>query len=385
MNIKVVNNFKNDRCEAINERYFLAISKDESVTFKGIASDKIYILDSETSTEKEVAPDRVKFFIDDVIYASGSRDYIIFPTAEMKEDKIVIKYYLYRLEDESEGFLYEISLDAESFGFTEKLKVFVLDEFNLLIQKEKDSKFELSLYSADSGLITQIDTPYLVDNGIYNLYPISGNRCVVHIGKPVLAETIMPEDKKALTGECIGIVPVNQMISEFSINMGNKFIQMIEECREGTTIPYVRLDGHRLVYALHYIGDNKEDIIIFDTETGAKTIRLNSKAINVTDLQTTFVSDGTPYLVVGAGKKTKKIINLNTQKTTQILESGDDVVFVYEDMAVVSREKKNLFGQTSDYVEVYIFPDIYENQVMSKKGKYIDCIVNDNDMIIFTD
>lgn len=384
MNIKVIKNFQKDRCEPVNDEYILAVSKDETHSLKGFNADRLFILNSETSVEKEVVPERVKYFNDNVIYASGRRDYIIFSTAEIKEDKIILKYYLYKLEDESEGFLYELSMDAESFGFTEKVKVFVLDEYNLLFQTEKNGTFDLYLYSATTGKITEIDTPYLADNGIYAMYPIADNKCVVHIGTPVLAETIRPDDPDALTGECIGIVPVNQMISELSINLDNKFIQVIEECREGTTIPYVRLDGHRLVYALHYIEDNKEDIIIFDTGTGAKTVRINSRAVNITELQNTFVSDGVPYAVVGTEKKTKKIIDLNTQKTIHALDSGDDVVFVYEDIAVISSEKKKLFGQQADYVEAYIFPDIYINQIMSTRGKYVGCLVNGEDLIIFT-
>lgn len=385
MNIKVIKNFEKDRCEAINDECILAVSKTQGSSFEDFPSDKLYIINTKTNVEKEVAPHREIFFADDVIYASAEREYIIFPTAEKSGDKIIIKYYLYRLGDDSEGFLYELTVDAEGFGFTKKVKVFVLDEFNLLFQTECNGKYELKLYSAITGKTTGIDNPYLVEKGIFCMHPIAQNKCVVHIGTPVLAETIMPDDPEKLTGECIGIVPVNQLISELSINMDNKFIQTIEECREGTTIPYERLDGHRLVYALHYIEDNREDIIIFDTETGSKTVRINSKSVSITDLQNTFVSDGTPYVVVGAGKKTKKIIDLNTQKTMLMLESGDDVVFVYEDIAVISREKKKLFGQTADYVEAYIFPDIYTNQVMSTKGSYVDCLVNGEDLIIFTD
>ena len=384
MDIKVIKNFQKDRCESINDEYILAFSKDGSLSLKGFPADKIFILNPETSREREVAPDRNKFFNDDVIYASNQRDYIIFSTAEKKEDKIILKYYLYRLEDDSEGFLYEMVMDVESFGFTEKVKVFVLDEFNLLFQIERNGEFELNLYSADTGKITMIDTPQFVEKGIHAMYPIADNKCIVHVGTPVLAETIRPGDPDALTGESIGIVTVNQMISELSINMGNNFIRIIEECREGTTIPYVRLDGHRLLYALHYIEDNKEDIIIFDTTTKAKTIRINSRAVNITELQNTFVSDGIPYVVVGTDKKTKKIIDLNTQKTVMTLESGDDVVFVYEDIAILSGEKKKLFGQPADCVEAYIFPEIYTDQVMSTKGKYIDCLVNGEDLIIFT-
>ena len=66
------------------------------------------------------------------------------------------------------------------------------------------------------------------------------------------------------------------------------------------------------------------------------------------------------------------------------LESGDDVVFVYEDIAILTGEKKKLFGQPADCVEAYIFPEIYTDQVMSTKGKYIDCLVNGEDLIIFT-
>ena len=385
MNIKVIKNFEKDRCEPINDEFILAVSKAEDPSLEGFTADRLYIINPKTSVEKEISPEREKYFTDDVIYASAQRDYIIFPTAERSEDKIIIKYYLYRLGDESEGFLYELSMDAEGFGFTEKVKVFVLDEFNLLFQFERNGEYELNLYSAVTGKITGIDNPYLAEKGIYAMHPIADNKCVVHIGAPVLAETILPEDSGELTGECIGIVPVNQMISELSINMDNNFIQTLEECKVGTTIPYERLDGHRLVYALHYIEDNREDIIIFDTETGSKTVRINSKAVNITDLQNTFVSDGTPYAVVGAGKKTKKIVDLNTQKTIHMLESGDDVVFVYEEIAIVSRAKKKLFGQPADYVEAYVFPEIYTNQVMSTKGDYVDCLVNGADLIIFTD
>ncbi|MDE6699207.1 MAG: hypothetical protein K2J91_07005, partial [Lachnospiraceae bacterium] len=53
---------------------------------------------------------------------------------------------------------------------------------------------------------------------------------------------------------------------------------------------------------------------------------------------------------------------------------------ISEALAVIgSSEKKGLFGRKRKYINVYKYPGV--SLVHSEKGKFIGCIVNDNDKI----
>ncbi len=391
MDIKVLKNLGDVRCEHINDEFILIIEKNLDKKLDRFISDKVCILNPATGEKTEIARDIDKYFVDDIIYASDSRDYVVFPTAAVTGDnEMTITYYIYNLKDSSLKQLHRMTADIDSFRKKCIARAFVLDDTHLLIQKEtKDyktggSSFELVLYNWATGAVNDISIPVLTENGIYSLIPLGNNQCLVKIGSPFIAESIHFNTPAPAPKETIGIIPINQFISELSINMETSPIKIVESSRENTTIPYVRFNGTQIIYAIYYIGDDKEEIIVYDIETGSRTVRLNTKVSRLNDLKHTFVVNGTPYIVTVSSTRHSKVIDLDTQKVVIKLDIGDDIPFVTGNFAVISRNKKKMFGQKSEYVEVYQFPDIYTDPVFSIKASFGGAMLTGEDLIIIT-
>ena len=108
-----------------------------------------------------------------------------------------------------------------------------------------------------------------------------------------------------------------------------------------------------------YVCINKtenEDIIL------AKTIIFNEK----------------PYIMVETVSGIE-FYNILDKKTDFVFRESDKFEYAVNDIIIGSSEKKGLFGRTRKYINVYKYPGV--SLVHSEKGKFIGCIVNDNDKI----
>ena len=391
MDIKVLKNLGDVKFEHINDKFILIIEKNPDKILDRFISDRIFMLNPSTGEKTEIASDIEKYFTEDLVYAYDSKDYVVFPTASITGDnEMTITYYIYSTEDRSLKQLHSMAVDIDTFGKQIIYKTFVLDNTHLLIQKEiknyktGGSSFNLILYNWATGAVSNISIPYLVENGIHSLIPLGNNQCLVKVGSPFIAESINFNIPLAAPNEHIAIIHINQFISELSINMSTSSSKIVEASKENTTLPYVRFNGSQIIYAIYYIGDDKEEIIVYDIETGAKTVRLNTKVSRLNDLRHTFVVDGTPYIITESSTRHSKVVDLNTQKVIMKLDIGDDIPFVAGNFVVMSRSKKKMFGQKSEYVEVYKFPDIYKDPVLSIKASYGGAMLTGEDLIIIT-
>lgn len=389
MNIKVLKNFNMSFCSPVSKRLVMAVSEHNDYLFRGLKNQSLFIINPETSEKAEIAPEIPKYLIENISYASNDRDYVVFPTAQTGADDVLnITLYLYRLNDGTLKQLHSFVANAQDLEKNVFMKVFVLDDENILIQFKTISEdsirpsYRLFLFNARNGSVKDIKIRELVENGINAIFPIADNKCVIKSGEAYLPEREYRMKPADLDREIIFIIPVNQFISELTVDIDNGFSEILEESKDNTTLPYIKVTGSKVIYAVYYVADGKEEIIIYDTGTGQKTIRINSRLKNINDLWHTFVVDGTPYLVTGSGGAGARVTDLNTQKTFVRLENGDDIPFVYDDLVVMTGKKKKLFREI-DYVSVYRFPDIYKDQIAEIKGVYSGCLVNGEDLIIF--
>ena len=386
MDIKVLQNFDISSAMLIKKNLVLAVCEDESARLGTFTGKRLSLINPETSERVEVAPDISKFFVEDVIYATTENDYVVFPTAEAQDEDIIITWYIYKVTDASVKQLHTMKVPVSEYKKSFFLKVFVLDELHLLIQTEKceeeRSVYSYVMYNSSTGVVSDVTIPRLVEAGIDSVIPISENTCAIKFGKAFRPDKPYAYKLPEHPPEFIGMVPVNKLISELSINMDNKFVEVIEESNEMSTLPYMRVSGNLIIYAIYYPSEEKEDIILYDTETGNKKIRINSRLQNLSDLWHTFVIDGQPYLVSGTGAGAARITDLNTQKVVHRLERGDDIPAFCGDYVVMTRKKKKLFKE-SDYVEIFEFSKLLEEPVLSVKASLEYCLTGDDVIIVF--
>ena len=389
MDIKVLKNFDVSRAELINKHLLLAVKDSVSRSEKkavGFYPQELYLINPETNEKAEVAPGLDKYLTENVKYALSDRDYVVFPTLHVEKEDAVITWYLFKCYEGTEKQLHSMSVDIKRLGKTLLIKLFVLDEFHMLIQEETVSgtkqTFTHRLYNAQSGTVSEVTIPRLKETGIERMVPLSEGMCAIKFGKSFSSEKPFAYKTPDHPPEFIGTVPVNKFISELSINMDNRFVELIEESNDLTTLPYMSVSGPLIIYAVYYPSEEKEDIIIHDTQTGKKTVRINSRLNSINDMWHTFVINGNPYLVSGSDGSSSRITDLNTQKVIAKINRGDDIPAVCGEYVVVTRKKKK-FLRDIDHVEVYEFSKLLKEPVYSVKAAFEQCIVFGDTLILF--
>lgn len=389
MDIKVLKNFEVSRAELVNKNLVLAISDDisnEEKRLGGSYPQSLFLINPDTNEKADICPELDKYMTEDVIYALSERDYVVFPTLHDDDSQTVITWYMFKCYEGTLKQLHSMSLDVERLNKTMFIKAFVLDEFHIFIQKEnvsgEEHTFSYLMYNAQSGTVSEVTIPRLTESGIECVQPISDGICALKVGRSFSSDKPFAYKTPEHPGEFIGTVTVNKFISELSINMDNRFAEIIEESNDLTTLPYMKVSGTLIIYAIYYPSEEKEDIIIYDTKTGKKTVRINSRLNSINDMWHTFVIDGNPYLVSGSDGGSARITDLNTQKVIAKINRGDDIPAVCGNYAVLTRKKKRMMREI-DHVEVYEFSKLLKEPVFSVKAILQHCIVHEDTLILF--
>lgn len=386
MDIKVLKNFDVNRAEIVNKKLVLSVSDIPEKSLGRFSAQALTLINPDTNEVVVVAPELDKYFSEHVIYASDNRDYVVFPTLHADGSNTVITWYIYKCYEGNVRQLHSMKFNLSEAESSEFLRLFVLDEFHMLIQKCKVTDegriISLKMYNSDSGVVSDVTIPRLVDTGITGMAPLSDGMCVLKFGQSFMPAKPFGYKPPGFNNEIIGIVPVNKLISELSIDMDNRFVEIIEESKELTTLPYMKVADSLIIYAVYYPSEEKEDIIIYDTESGNKKVRINSRLSSINDLWHTFIINDNPYLISGSGGGSARITDLNTQKVIAKLSNGDDIPAVCGNYVVLTRKKKKLLKET-DYVEVYEFPKLLKEAAFSVKSSFEFCLVKDDTMILF--
>lgn len=387
MDIKVLKNFDVSRAWFVNKNLVLSARNREDKKLGGFVCQELMLINPDSNEKADVEPQLDKYLTENVIYACGNRDYIVFPTLNTREDgTAVITWYLHKCYEGQSKQLHSVSVAFDELEKTLFIKVFVLDEFHMLIQTEKreaeESSFTCEMYNSESGVVSEVTIPGITESGIMCMTPLSEGICFLKFGRSFSPDKPFAYKPKDFNREYIGMVSVNKFISELSIDMDNNFVEVLEESKEQSTLPYAKAVDSLIIYAIYYPSEEKEDIIIYDSETGKKTVRINSRLNNINDLWHTFVIGGNPYLISASGGNSARITDLNTQKIVAKLNTGDDIPAVCGNYVILKRKKKKLLKET-DYVEIYEFPKLMREADFSIKAGLEHCIVSGNTVILF--
>ena len=386
----------------INSHEILQVLDNENTVLEGYQAKNLYVLNTDTNERYEIAPDKDKYFISDIGYASQNRNYCMYTTAEILRKKsedgvdmpeqILLKFYRHRTGSEEDVLVGSFATGLKEFHYSVFLRLFVLSENIILVQEETKnfsagkSDFRLFLKDCEQKSTKEIQIPQVIESGIYNIMPVSETTAAVKFGRPYITDTVAHGlDKKHFPTEFIGIINVNQFISELSMNMENLFTELLDESTETTTFPYIRHMGKRLIYSKYDTEKSSEELIIYDTETQTKKVRISNNHLSrMSDLFHSYLINDTPYLF-REEKKHTYIINLDTGKTVMRLDSDTTVCAVADDLVVVTEEMHKFFSKKkATYVEVYHFPEFDKNPIVSIRGSYLGSVNTGEKMVVFT-
>ena len=367
MDIKLVKNFEEGMYIPVNREMLLQVI-DDNRRFEEFNGKRIFLFNPLTNERFEIMPEIPKFNVTKVYYGEEERDYFVFTSARMiNERETEITYYWYQISLQESFAIHTQTVSTESLNKNGALKAFIMSQ-DYCIFENKGDNFELVLRDVKNNKILKLDNEELGINGIDRIVPLSGNHCGIKVGC-----------------KTIGVINVNQFVSDMVLGLGITYTDVLDMGSDTVELLHMRKRVHMLLYVKRDTSADTEEIIMYDYENKVKRVRMNNVTYTTEDYDNIYVIDDVPYNFLKSDRGTR-IINLNTQKTEIKLGSDIRVEYVFDNIVVTSiHTRKNVFfGKKSDHVKVYRFPNLHHS-VYKTKGKYKGCIKHFDDLLIFVE
>ena len=389
MDIKLIRNSEDAVFSSISNGLVLQLT-DDNYRFLDYPGKKMYILNSSTNEKYEISPEIKKYNIADIQYAHTMHDYLFFVSAEQLTDsKMDILIYRYTFDDNESRLVYRYQLDSINHMEEVRIQIFVLEYDFIIIEEFGHDNNELMAVTLRDFSVNKnisVKGSLLGRCGLYNIIPLEGNNCVLRFGRNKAWNNMLngETDKTVSDYECIVVVNTRQFVSEMMLNPSEITMEVLDSADADKTFAYMKRSGNRVIYSKFNMSTTSEEVVIYDYENKVKQIRINNDIKEASDLNYTYVINGNPYTIRRDNDATY-LINLNTQKEEYRLPSDMQIKYVVNDVLLVTRIKHRIpfIKKGSCYIEAYKFPDI-QHALLKKKAEFKTCIINGEDLLVFT-
>ena len=357
MDIVVIRNLNSDKCERINDTTLQVINYEED-SFAGFSEYRMYVYDYKKNYKIDVAVEIPKLDIADIEYAKKDRDYIVYTNAvNIGYNRFLIYFYSYNYLDDSNRIIAEYNLDIQKADG--RIKAFVLDENNILIQEktfDEEKPYELCIYRQLLDKPISVDIDVLSTYGIEKIISYHGNNCAIQIGSDYSPVTYI----------------------------GTDLYNFIEQSTDDTYITNLGVSGKYIYYMKVNAEDESEQVIVYDSESNSKRIRINYNINEKSRIEKIFLVGGEPIVITNANGE-YKIVNLGTQSELMELKKGDEVLYIDDTFIVMNEYVRKFFWQKyTEMVTVYRYPGIYEDdkRILMENRRFFDYIQNSDELLI---
>ena len=250
-----------------------------------------------------------------------------------------------------------------------------MDENNILIQEktfDEEKPYELCIYRQLLDKPISVDIDVLSTYGIEKIISYHGNNCAIQIGSDYSPVTY------------IGTILINKFISEISVNIGTDLYNFIEQSTDDTYITNLGVSGKYIYYMKVNAEDESEQVIVYDSESNSKRIRINYNINEKSRIEKIFLVGGEPIVITNANGE-YKIVNLGTQSELMELKKGDEVLYIDDTFIVMNEYVRKFFWQKyTEMVTVYRYPGIYEDdkRILMENRRFFDYIQNSDELLI---
>lgn len=395
MNIKILKNFENyENCKATMLNENLVLEKVYSdIENSGLKKIRYILLDISDNSRREILPQYDKYNIGDVKNISSSSDYIYFFTYTSDDKEASeIKLMRYNIISGKHEVIFVFNDDITMYSIVKRLKIFVLNEFYLLVQQEylktnsneKCSgffKFDSFLYNINDQKIYSVVDENLSTNGINDIIPISENQCVIKTGFPLLQDSRFSLlEKDEVSVEAVSIINIGQLISDILIMQTSITFDTIDQAYYNKTIPYIDVQDNYLIYSVTDNIENFEEIVFYNLTDKEITKCINKNVYEMKDLARHYIINDEPYICISKTTKTE-FINLKKAKIEYKFEENLKLETVEKNMFIFSgTNEKGLIRKPYSYCEIY---DSQQNTLLREKGDYFECKCFGDNLYLF--
>ncbi len=362
--------------------------EDSEEKLLGFTYQRYYMYNLEKNTKIEIAPNIPKLNIIKITDINKHPKFIYFSNFDNRENGTVeIRIFRYSIEDKICKKIYSIEDDFEKYDKYQITRVFVLNEFYMIIQNEMLRSnlsesyesyldFELFMFNILQNETIKVVDENMSSNGISDIKLISENICVIKTGFSLLKEQRFKKlEKDEVSVEGISVVNLGQLVSDIIISKNNIVMDTIVQTFYTDTIPYIKVNGEYLVYSKYNFEQNEETVVFYNYATKESQVCLNKNESDNIKLANTIIFNHKPYLKVETTKGIE-FYNVEAKKTDFIFSSEDKFETAINDIIIGTNSKKGMFGRKKAFINVYKYPGL--SLVHREKAKYLGCILGAN-------
>lgn len=382
--LRIVKNAEGVNGVVLSNQCVLLIEETEE-KFEDYTYQKYFMYNLETNTKVELAPNIPKLNIVKIKDINRFSEFVYFSNFHLDEENIEIRIFRYSIKEKNCKNIYTITDKFEKYKNYKKTRIYVLNEYYLLIQNEILRRnltesyegyldFELSMYNILQQETIKIVDENLNSNGIADIKLISGNVCVLKTGYSLLKEDrYRLLEKEEVSVESISFVNLGQLVSDIIISKTNIVMNTIDQAFYTDTIPYFKVKGDYLIYSKYNFEQKEETVVYYNYTEKKKYVCINKSESEEIKLANTIIFNKRPYIMVDTAQGIE-FYNILDKKTDFIFNNHGKFEYAVNDTIIGSSIKKGLFGKNREYISVYKYPGL--SLVHSEKGKFIGCITD---------
>ena len=382
--LRIVKNAEGVNGVVLSNQCVLLIEETEE-KLEGYSYQKYFMYNLETNTKVEIAPNIPKLNIVKIKDINKFSEYVYFSFFFLDEEDIEVRIFRYSIKEKNCKNIYAFTDKFEKYKNEQKTKIYVLNEYYLLIQNqilrmnltesyEGYLDFELSMYNILQKETIKIMDENLTSNGIADIMLISENVCVLKTGYSLIEDDRYKLlEKEEVSVESISFVNLGQLVSDIIISKSNIVMNTIDQTFYTDTIPYFKVKGDYLIYSKYNFEQKEETVVYYNYAEKKKYVCINKSDTEEIKLANTIIFNKKPYIMVDTAQGIE-FYNILDKKTDFIFNNHGKFECAVNDIIIGSSTKKGLFGKNKEYISVYKYPGL--SLVHSEKGKFLGCITD---------
>ncbi len=360
----------------------------EQGAFTNLPKVRYYLYYLEENVRKEVMPysDKVDIFqITDCQYNS---DYLYFTEyTDMLDGSFTFNIIRYNLTDHTHTKIISLKDDIQLYPDNKQIKIFILDDANLIIQRAlpKVSEagnytdffdFSLILFNFVKNKQILISDENLTRNGIEFILPYNETSCIMKTGYSVYENNrhqLLTKEEAAV--ESLIILNIQQFISDLQLEQPNMVINAIDQSYYDTTVLKAKIIDNFLIYSKYNYENKDENIIFFDLDTKEIYTCIN-KTTGKKLLNNATVIEKTPY-IISVNSSGTQFLNLITNEIDATYGEEFDIRYVNNNTIISTYIERTLFGKKREMVTIHKFPS--KKLILQERGEYIGAVSSNSE------
>ncbi len=361
----------------------------EQGDFINLPKVRYYLYFLEENVRKEVMPHTDKVDIFHIVDCQYDSEYLYFTEYEnMLGEGYTFNIIRYNINDHTHTKIISLKDNINLYPDNKEIKIYILDESNLIIQRALPKKsengryvgffdFSLILFNFVNNKQILINEENLTRNGIEYIIPYNETSCIMKTGYSLFENNrheLLSKEEAAV--ETLFVLNIQQLISDLQLEQPNLVMNAIDQAYYDTTIVSAKILDNFLIYSKYNYENDDENIIFYDMDSKGVYTCINKTTSGESLLKNATVIDSTPYILSKNSSGTQ-FFNLILNDVDTTYSEDYDIRFINNNTIISTYIEKSIFGKEKEMVTIHKFPS--KKVILQERGEYIGAVASNSE------